>query len=407
VYNPRSTGTFAPLFDPTAIMFVFTSDLTYSGTPSRPKLNPNVRREPLVLRANAGECIRIKLFNDIAAGYTDADGFTGVNMIVEGFNQNDVKPSMEVSLHPQLVLYDAQRNDGSNAGLNPSQFGKQTAAIGETRGYYWYAGDVKGNTAIPIEFGATGLTSADPIKHSNKGAMGTLIIEPRTAQWTFDQDSNLQTTRASAFVTSSDTSFKPFHEFAVLIQDDVNLQFASGKVVASLNIDGDPENSGQKAVNYRAEPLWFRAGWPPDTPLTGNGPYFRTRQFTQFDQLLHNSWIGGADPETPVFQATVGQNVRFRVVHPAGHTQSHVFELFGHPWPERPYVAGTNSTQLGQNATSELFGTRGGVGPSDHFDALLLDGAGGAFKITGDYLYKDYPGPRLDAGIWGLFRIVP
>jgi hypothetical protein len=407
VYNPRNTGKFNPLYDPTAIMFVFTSDLTYSGTPPRPKLNQNVRREPIILRANAGECIRVKLINDINTSYADADGYTGVNMIVEGFNQNDVKPSLEVSLHPQLVFYDAQRSDGSNVGLNPSQFGKQTAAIGEARTYYWYAGDVKDTTAFAIEFGATGLTSSDPIKHSNKGALGAMIIEPVGTQWTLDQDSNLKTTRASAVVTYPDGSDKRFHEFVAIIQDDVNLQFVDDKPVANLDVDDDPENSGQKAINYRTEPLWFRGGWDPDTPMTGNGPGFRTRQFAQFDEILHNSWIGGSDPETPVFTASVSERVRFRVVHPAGHTQAHVFELFGHPWPERPYRAGTSSTVLDQNATSELFGSRGGVGPSDHFDALILDGSGGSFQILGDYLYKDYPGPRLDGGIWGLLRVVP
>jgi hypothetical protein len=413
VYNPRAAsgsgpaGAFSgPLYDPTAILFAFTSDLSYVGTPARPRLNQNVRREPLILRANAGECIKVTLRNDLPASYADAQGFTGVNMIVEGFNQNDVAPSQEVSLHPQLVFYDVQRSDGSNVGLNPSQFGKQTAGPGQLRTYYWYAGDVQGTTAIPIEYGATGLTSADPIKHSNKGLMGSLIIEPATASWALDQDSNLKTTRASATVSSTTAAFNPFHEFAFVIQDDVNLQYAGGGAVPNLAVDDDPENSGQKAINYRAEPLWYRGGWGPETPLTGNGPGFRTRLFTHFDRLLDNSWVGG-DPETPVFQARAGENLRFRVVHPAGHTQAHVFEAYGHPWPERPYATGSNSTRIGANSTSEWFGTRGGVGPSDHFDALVTDGAGGKFKITGDYLYRDYPGPRLDAGIWGILRIVP
>ncbi|HSS77145.1 MAG TPA: hypothetical protein VLV54_10415, partial [Thermoanaerobaculia bacterium] len=412
VYNPRAAtvtgpaGTFSgPLFDPTAIMFVNSTDLTYVGSPARPRLNQNVRREPLILRANAGECIKVTLKNDLPNNYADALGYTGVNMIVEGFNQNDVKPSMEIGLHPQLVFYDVQRSDGSNVGMNP-QFGKQTAAQGEKRTYYWYAGDVRGTTVIPIEYGATGLTSSDPIKHSNKGALGALIIEPATAQWTLDQDSNLKTTRASAVVSSTNSSFKTFHEFAAVIQDDVNLQFSSGTPVPNLAVDDDPENSGQKAVNYRAEPLWYRGGWGPETPLNGTAPGFQTRYFAQFDQLLHNNWVGG-DPETPVFQATAGEGLRFRVVHPSGHTQAHVFEAQGHPWLERPYVAGSGSTQMGNNTTSEWFGTRGGVGPSDHFDAFMPDGAGGRFKVTGDYLWRDYPGPRMDAGIWGILRIMP
>ena len=84
-----------------------------------------------------------------APNYADTPGYTGVNMIVEGFNENDVVTSMEVSLHPQLVFYDVQRSDGSNVGLNPSQFGRQTAAPGEKRTYYWYAGDVQAATVIP------------------------------------------------------------------------------------------------------------------------------------------------------------------------------------------------------------------------------------------------------------------
>ena len=275
------------------------------------------------------------------------------------------------------------------------------------RTYYWYAGDVTGTTVTPIEFGATGITSADPIKHSNKGLVGSLIIEPASATWVLDQDSNFQTTYASATVSSPSAAFKPFHEFDFLIQDDINFRYARGDPVPNLDVDEDPNASGQKAVNYRAEPIWYRAGWGPETPFTGNGPYFRTRQFPNFDQVLHNSWIGGNDPETPVFEAKAGERLRFRVVMPGGHSQAHVFEAYGHPWLERPYVTGTNSTLIGTNATSEWFGSRGGVGPSDHFDALIPDGAGGRFSIIGDYLYKDYPGPRLDAGIWGILRIVP
>ena len=355
------------------------------GVPARPRLNQNVRREPIILRANAGDCIKVMLRNDLPPKYVDAPGFTGVNMIVEGFNQNDVEPSREISLHPQLVFYDIQRSDGSNVGLNPL-FGNQTAAPGEVRTYYSYAGDVQATTITPIEFGATGLTSADPIKHSNKGLMGSLIIEPPTSTWAFDQDSNLKITRASATVSSPSGAFRPFHEFAFVIQDDVNFQFANSTPVPNLDVDDDPENSGQKAVNYRAEPLWYRGGWGPETPLTGNGSGFRTGLFPNFDQILHNTWVGG-DPETPVFQARAGEVLRLRVVHPSGHTQAHVFEVYGHPWLERPYVTGSNSTQIGLNATSELFGTRGGVGPTDHFDALVKDGAGGRFRITGDYLY--------------------
>ena len=41
--------------------------------------------------------------------------------------------------------------------------------------------------ATPIEFGATNLISSDPIKHSNKGAIGSLIIEPQGSTWIEDE----------------------------------------------------------------------------------------------------------------------------------------------------------------------------------------------------------------------------
>jgi hypothetical protein len=402
-----------PLYDPTAILFVYSSDLTYVGNPPRPRLNQGVRREPLILRAVTGDCLKVTLRNKLTEKYTDYPGYSGANPIVDQFNFNHVAPSFEVSLHPQLVSFDVQRSDGSNVGLNPAQFGAQSVPIDAFRTYYWYAGDVKGALPTPIEFGATGLTSSDPIKHSQKGLMGMLIVEPTSASWTLDLDGAGKTTRASAVVTSSNGSFTQFREFGVVLQDDVNLRYASDNApVENLAVDGDMENSGQKAVNYRAEPLWFRGrwdgshGWNPQTTLSSNSPgVWSTRQFTQFDQIFTNAYIGNLEPETPIFLSKAGEAVRMRVTHPSGHTQSHVFELHGHPFLETPYVNGSRT--MGVNPNSEYLGSRVGVGPTDHFDMWIPDGAGGKFKIGGDYFYRSYPGPRTDAGMWGLFRVLP
>ena len=62
---------------------------------------------------------------------------------------------------------------------------------------------------------------------------------------------------------------------------------------------------------------------------------------------------------------------------------------------------------LGNNPISEWKGAQHGHGPTNHFDALLEYGAGGAFGVTGDYMYRDYVPWRLYDGIWGLFRVTP
>ena len=124
----------------------------------------------------------------------DLPGANFMPKIVEDFNANEVRPSRQVGLHPQLVAYNVLNSDGKNVGFNPNQ----TVGPGGVVRYQWYAGDVviNGNQRIatPIEFGATNLISSDPIKHSNKGAIGSLIIEPQGATWVEDPDSRAQAT---------------------------------------------------------------------------------------------------------------------------------------------------------------------------------------------------------------------
>ncbi|MDT7687788.1 MAG: manganese oxidase [Acidobacteriota bacterium] len=437
VYNSR-TANGGQLHDPTAIMYVRTSDLDATTG----KLLKGVPIEPLVLRAKSGDCVSVTLRNKMpTSGALDLPGFNTLPMIVENFNANQVKPSSQVGLHPQNLFYDVTRSDGMNVGVNPVQ----TVGPGGVITYQWYAGDVTADystdngVATPIEFGSTGLSSSDPIKHSNKGAFGSLIIEPAGSSWAEDS-----TSRAQATVNNPDgTSFR---EFVMMFQNDLNLRYdgfgaktdansaaaldsttdptaaattadpnlsRTAKSIAVPNISGeeDSEDSGQKAVNYRTEPLWKRMGFAPDTPLTGGadpGQPIDTRTPTrdyEFSDVLSNSKIGGYDPETPVFTATVGQDVRMRLVQPGGHARDNVFMLHGHIWEEEPYT--NNSTVLGHNPLSEWKGSQYGVGPGSHFDFLLKHGAGGAFGVSGDFLYRTFQSFQFDGGIWGIFRVQP
>jgi hypothetical protein len=46
-----------------------------------------------------------------------------------------------------------------------------------------------------------------------------------------------------------------------------------------------------------------------------------------------------------------------------------------------------------------------GHGPSNHFDILLRNGAGGKFAVPADYLFRDHAGPGIDHGLWGIIRV--
>lgn len=368
IYNSRA-GMGGALNDPTAIMYFRSEDIDSLG-----KIKTGVPIEPLVVRARAGECINFNLFNKLPKLLADLDGFNTMPNILHHFNANQVKPSNQVGLHPQLLAYNVVNSDGKNVGFNPNQ----TIGPGGVARYTWYAGDVIINgaqrIATPIEFGATNLISSDPIKHSNKGAIGSLIIEPQGSSWIEDT-----TSRAQATITKTDgTSFR---EFVVQFQSDINMRYADGSPVPNLGgPDGaeDAEDSAQKAINYRTEPLWKRMGYAPETPFED------TRNF-DFTNVLTNAIVGG-DPQTPVFTARAGQEVRFRLLNSNGHMRNNLFNLHGHFWQEEPYT--NNSKSIGNNPLSEFKGMVYGIGPSSHYEAIPVNGAGGARRVVGDYLYR-------------------
>jgi manganese oxidase len=370
---------------------------------------PTVNPEPLILRALPGECVQVTLTNWIkAGGYADMDGYASVPMVVDGFNQNDVDPSMSVSLHANLLAYDILYSDGTNVGLNRTTTAgyTQTVAPSQSITYHWYTGRLtRTGTWEPIEHGIVPLTSSDPIKHSNKGAVGALIVEPANSTWldstpifSYTYGGTLNT-RAQTVVTigAGTDRIQQFHEAVAIYQDDINLRFRNGEPVPNLAISDDPTETGQDGFNYRSEPIWFRAGWTPDTPLQ------YTRTFPNFDQVLLDSFVGGR-PQTPIFDVKASIQARMRMTHPAGDTQNQVFEVTGHNWETEACTA--NSTVLGWNPLSPWTGSTPMVGPGTKADLLLWQ-PGGAFAAGGEHLYRTYVAWGFDGGLWGLFRVSP
>jgi len=395
IYNPRTNlgagNPAGPINDPTAILFFKTSDLNTNGT-----LKAGVPIEPLVLRAAAGDCIKLTVRNRLADPMPDLDGFNGLPNIIENFNNNQVRPSRRIGLHAQLLHYDVSDSDGADVGFNPLQT-TNVPGVGTptSETYTYYAGSVTMNSsnalvATPIEFGAINMIPSDPIKHTSKGAIVGLIIEPRNSSWVADAAHP-----TSATVTLSNGS--TFREHVLFFQNDLNFRWGNGTAIPLTAETEDPEDSGQKAFNYKSEPMWARLGFAPETPLT------ITRTF-DYTNALNNSQVGG-DPVTPIFTATRGTPVRFRVLQPGGHARNNIFVVHGHAWQEEPWVS--NSTVIGNNPESEVKGAEMGFGAGYHFNAVPLNGAGGKFRVTGDYLFRDFKSFGFDGGLWGIFRVTP
>jgi hypothetical protein len=413
-YNPE-------LNDPTALMYVLEEDLD----PVTGQLKAERRVEPLILRAAAGDCIDVRLENRLPevlhgpdplfpANTQDLAGFNTLPMIVNHFNANQLRPSSRVGLHAQLVAYDVFDSDGMSVGGNRDQ----TASPGANAMYRWYAGMVEIDsetgirTATPVEFGAANLMAADPIKGSNKGLIGALVIEPVHATWPAAGEVGTDglLTRAAVTVTHPGGSFR---DLVAVYQDDVNMRFTNaqtftppcigvgapcppisviaGEAVPTVSEEEEPEDSGMKGLNYSTDPIWLRLGIGP-TMVAG-----QTRRIDFTDAFA-------GEPVTPVFTAAAGQQLRFRVLKPGGHNRNHVFHLHGHVWPRHPFNADSTVIDV-TNQETFWHGEQMGHGPSNHINAVPLNGAGGVNGVPGDYLYRDIVPVHVYNGEWGILRV--
>lgn len=355
----------------------------------------------LVLRANAGDCINVTLWNIMSTVPSGASTFAGI--------------------HPQLVTTNAARDNGVNVGFNPTQYRDTAVNTNNSITYQWYAGNVSFSstglpTATPIEFGSAGLIATDMANQPQYGLVGSLIIEPPNTIWCNTRKSVCSAamgygpTVGAVYDTTADIynsggSFQ-FREFVMMVQDGVKLtQTVNGTASGPF---------ASVAVNFGTEPMRLRFG-----AKSGD---FNTFDMSQaFSNFMTNPGIGSVEgqPDTPIFTANAGMPVRFRMVHPdgPGGFPDNVFTLHGHVWQEEPYVndaSGNPSALLGNNTTSQWMGSRDGFGSQNHFD-ILLPSAGGPNRITGDYLYNSFPVQRgtgansaaLGGGFWGVFRVQP
>jgi len=469
IYNTRGN---APAAATQAAVYVNADDLQNG------KLKPGITNiEPLILRANAGDCVQITLGNSLTAA-------PGAKGLARPFGTNvpvTVTPSMEAGLQADLVSFNVRLGAGTNVGFN--QIGtaaiRGTAAPGGQKLLEWYAGNISPTgVPTPIEFGSIPLLPADPIFQAADGMIGTLVIEPAGSTWELDPG-----TRASATITPP--SGKPFREFVVMVQNAM--------VPFNGTSTANTVYSVTSGVNYRSEPVGLRqtpqgqsfiifgtpaviaeyqkslnncgsttfgclsnstfaaalknptatfpaqgqkqgftlipaatSSFNPQKPnqwIVTNGNYSLNVFQENAQQMLVNYVIdqsansvlndyssylsnslpvknANTQPQTPIFCASAGQPVRFRVVQSGGDFD-HIMVVDGHSWKQEPTI--DNSTKLGNNVLSQQMGTQV-ISANDKLD-LLLDSAGGPLKIAGDYLYHSFQFQYQ--GIWGLFRVVP
>ncbi|WP_433720746.1 hypothetical protein ACQP2Y_36660 [Actinoplanes sp. CA-051413] len=382
--------------DPRGLMYALEADLPALA-------NGTKKPEPLVIRANAGDCLNVTFKNQLdpakmTPGCHEATepgqlGFkTGVVAYpacidqpprnehnVPGFQPFPV--SARASIRPQFLEHD-KWSAGSNIGGNPDT----TVAPGGTLVYRWKA---------PANMTGMALLQdrADVQSHLQHGLFGALVIEP--AGSTYLNPANGQPLTSGTSAVISNPGQADFRENIVLLNSDLalfrkdtNANPADDQPVPD-NFDlvktpsreaDDPEDQGEVAVNYRNEAWAHR--------------YANDQNITN----ILSSAVHG-DPSTPLFEAYAGDKTVFRVAQAVGKPRSTSFTLYDHVWRRSP-----NDPQSQVAASQGQFNP--GVGYDVVLDPAVLGGAGGRRAAAGDYLYRSNTLARhLTGGQWGLFRV--
>ncbi|KYH25567.1 hypothetical protein HAPAU_22410 [Halalkalicoccus paucihalophilus] len=344
--------------------------------------NGEMNPEPLVIRANVGDCIEINLTNALGDLHDD-----------HAHPTFDIQPdadwdrSKRISLSPQNLLFDDQGSAGMAVGFNFDS----TVAPGETKTYRWFAdpapvnGAENDNGPLARSLG-TGILSdfADVRSNRHHGAFGNLIVEPEGSEWLDPETGEPVRNGTRAMITGHDG--EDYREFALLftegmyiVNDDgscpiprVGLEEeADGDGDEPCNRIGEQENQGFQGINYRSEP--FARRFANDE-----------RQYKVYSSEVHG------DPNTPVLETYTDDPVTLRVSQPADRANGISFHCAGHYW------------RRNNVPEARLVGMQADLSTGAAREFVLEGGANG----TGDYVYQERKTKYyLEGGLWGIMRV--
>ncbi|MCZ6603878.1 MAG: multicopper oxidase domain-containing protein [Alphaproteobacteria bacterium] len=342
--------------------------------------------QPLTLRVNVGDCLRLVLFNRL-----------------------DRPTSFHVH-GADLVIAET----GEPAlSTNPDAM----ALPGATVVYQWYVDPTyyRENTHYAHPHGPA---ARFQVSH---GLFAAVIVEPAGSEY-FDPRSGLPlcedpvagTPRKCA--NSWDAMISPgegedFREFAMFYHEIGPENFVPINAGGGFMPQFDPVSGTYKpagrAINYRSEPFLrrlreaaeqvdFYRDWHPD------------------EALAYSSYTYG-DPATPVPQSYLGDPVKFRLLH-AGSETFHVPHLHGGgiQWQRQPKMGQDQENYVPLNAgLQKQFAASmpssstdsQTIGPSETYDLEIGCGSGGCQQSVGDYLFHCHIASHYIAGMWHFWRV--
>ncbi len=321
--------------------------------------------QPLVLRANLGECLVVRFTNRLTTGPVGAEGGGG--------------PAPRTSFHVSGLAFQAGSQGGAvgrNADTSVAPGASRTFRIAMT-------GQEGAHVVSPL---------GDMRAVTDHGLFGSVIAEPAGSRYLAaatgapDDGTNWE----AIIEPPSGPSFREFvlnyHEVG---NEDFNVRDRNGLELPLLDSLG-VYRPASRAINYRSE------------------QHSRRTELGSDESQAYGSYAFG-DPATPTPRSYLGEPTKTRILN-AGAEMGHVHHLHGGGtrWKRSP----------GAGDTDFASGLRKSVDPgaSIRLDSQIVEpgessslehecGAGGCQQAAGDYLFHCHIGHHYLAGMWAFWRV--
>ena len=330
--------------------------------------------QPLTIRVNQGECLRVALRN--ATGNTSG-----------GTSGGDGEP---VSLH----LHGSGLHLAGTGAPAVATNSDATVQPGATVTYEWMvdAGEPEGTHYFH--------SHGDTREQTSHGLFGALIVEPAGSEFLDPLTGGKLSSGWAAVIR--DPSGSDFREFAIYYHEIGNERFRNfnklGQPVDFVDGFTDAYKPGGRAMNYRSEPFLNRMKLQFETSGT-------------FDPSQAYSSYTFGDPATPIARTYLGDPVKQQVIH-GGSEVFHVHHVHGGAtrWRRQP---GTEPTGFdsGFDKNPPLLPQASArtdsqsIGPAESYDLEHECGSGGCQESVGDFLVHCHVAHHYIAGMWMIWRV--
>ena len=318
--------------------------------------------QPLVIRANQGDCVEIAYTNNASGG--------------------------SFGIHADGLTFDVA-SSGDQVGTNPST----APARGASTTYHYYIPETPNLEGAHYLRPGPGNRAA--VSH---GLFGALVVEPKGSTYLKPSDGTPLASGWEAMIQPSGD--KAFREYALLFHEIGNEQTGvapydkNGVPLPTIDKHTGAYRPAARAINYRSEPFMHRLDKDAD------------------ESQSYGTYAFG-DPATPVARAYLADPTKFRIVH-AGTEMFHVFHLHGGGirWRFNPVADHTFNyadTGLDKSPKTQLSASTRldsqVTGPGEAYNLEIEGGAGGVQQVAGEFLFHCHIASHYVSGMWGFWRV--